>query len=477
MGTIDEMYLDNLDEWVNDENQIVTFKKLSLELKVHVNKAKQMLYSFVQHQRNNKDNDHLFVTYFVAGLSHPVVGVKTVKCMVVPEENIEAFKSTLSVVTSSHIYSVGRSKVKDDNKLYLADYDLIHKDSTTNTDIFKFSSIKYPKAKLRSDTEVESQKRYKTEPTTTKQVNGSSKQNGENGHASQKPKQNGENSNVSQKPAAKPQKKGGIAGMFANQAKKMSPEKDTKNKTKSPEKDTKEVKEEDSKDSKKNAKESSNKKGGVMAFFSKQTAKANEKPPEPVKKDKIVKSEPEVKQETIKKEPSPAKRKVSDKGKGKRSKSGQDSDDDSQKKRRRIKAVLIDSSSEEEMDYESPIPSPVREPSPAPESPVPKEVEKESPEKHSPEKTTYTNNGEKKRKRRRKLVPKTFMDDEGYMVTEKVWEDVSTDASETEQPPPKKPQEKVTKSPQKKKASPKKKSPPSAGGRKQAALTNFFKKK
>lgn len=40
------------------------------------------------------------------------------------------------------------------------------------------------------------------------------------------------------------------------------------------------------------------------------TAKADEKPPEPVKKDKIVKSEPEVKQETIKKEPSPAKRYV-----------------------------------------------------------------------------------------------------------------------------------------------------------------------
>lgn len=469
MGTIDEMYLENLDEWVNDENQIVTFKKLSLALKVHVNKAKQMLYSFVQHQRNNKDNDHLFVTYFVAGLSHPVVGVKSLKCMVVPEENIEAFKSTLSVVTSSHIYSVGRSKVKDDNKLYLADYDSIHTDSTTNTDIFKFSSIKYPKAKLRSDAEVESQKRYRTEPTTSKQVNGTSKQNGENSHVSQKPKQNGENSNVSQKPAEKPQKKGGIAGMFANQAKK----------TKSPEKDPKEVKEEHSKDSKMNTKEPSNNKGGVMAFFSKQTAKANEKPSEPVKKDKLVKSEPEDKQETIKKEPSPAKRQVPDKGKGKRSKSGQDSDDDSQKKRRRIKAVLIDSSSEEEMDYESPIPSPVREPSPAPESPVPKELEKESPEKDSPEKITSTNIGERKRKRRRKLVPKTFMDDEGYMVTEKVWESESTDASETEPPPPKKPQEKLTKqqSPQKKKASPKKKSPPSAGSRKQAALTNFFKKK
>lgn len=68
-----------------------------------------------------------------------------------------------------------------------------------------------------------------------------------------------------------------------------------------------------------------------------------------------------------------------------------------------------------EMEYESPIPSPIREPSPLPESPKPKEVKTDSPKKESPEKVTYNETGEKKRRRRRKLVPKTFMDDEGYM--------------------------------------------------------------
>ena len=64
------------------------------------------------------------------------------------------------------------------------------------------------------------------------------------------------------------------------------------------------------------------------------------------------------------------------------------------------------------MDYESPIPSPVREPSPEPEpeSPVPQKTKEESPQEESPPET-----GERRRIRRRKLVPKTFMDDEGYM--------------------------------------------------------------
>ena len=30
-----------------------------------------MLYAFVQDQRNKKDNDNLYVTYFVAGLTKP----------------------------------------------------------------------------------------------------------------------------------------------------------------------------------------------------------------------------------------------------------------------------------------------------------------------------------------------------------------------------------------------------------------------
>lgn len=66
-----------------------------------------------------------------------------------------------------------------------------------------------------------------------------------------------------------------------------------------------------------------------------------------------------------------------------------------------------------EMDYESPVPSPVPSPTREP-SPVPDTPEKESPKKQEvPVKPSQ--NGEKHRKRRRKLVPKTFMDEDGYM--------------------------------------------------------------
>lgn len=73
----------------------------------------------------------------------------------------------------------------------------------------------------------------------------------------------------------------------------------------------------------------------------------------------------------------------------------------------------------------------------------------------------------KRRKRVRKQVTKTFVNDEGYMVTEKVYESASTDASddESKKPETKKPTEV---------AKPKKK------GRKvaenQSTLTSFFRK-
>lgn len=118
------------------------------------------------------------------------------------------------------------------------------------------------------------------------------------------------------------------------------------------------------------------------------------------------------------------------------------------------------------MEYESPAPSPVPSP-PREPSPVPDTQEKESPKKQEEVSAKPPQNGEKHRKRRRKLVPKTFMDEEGYMgrlcwmlysleppsdlwfvvvnlccsfaVTEKVWESESTDASDAEPPPVKEP--------------------------------------
>ncbi|XP_021379991.1 DNA polymerase delta subunit 3-like isoform X1 [Mizuhopecten yessoensis] len=452
----DTLYLENLEEYVNDENKIVTYRWFSTNLKVHVNQAKQMLYAFVQDQRNNHDNDNLSVTYFVAGLTKPVNGhQQTHKCTVVKEEDLEAYRSTLSVVTSSHIYSVQRANLKDSCALYTAEYDAIKESS-------KYTSIKFAKAKLRSGAEIESL--CKTSVPQTTETNKQIKTNGTS------------TTNGQSKPAAKPQQKAGIAGMFAKAAKK--PE----NKKEEP-KQEKEVKE-----NKPEKSGTAAKKGGMMSFFSKQTDK---KPEQSAREETKQESKPVIK--TEKKDdssPPPQKKKVEPKKATKKTHRKPDSDDESEnkKKRRRIKQDLFDSSSEEEdveIEDDSPVPSPIRELVTvlASDSEEEMEVTEPSPKKRSPQKPSPENreNGERRRKRTRRQVPKTFMDDDGYMVTEKVWESESTDASDVEPPPAvtketPKPQQKKSpqKSPQKK--SPQKKSPPT-GSTKQKTMMSFFKKK
>ena len=69
-----------------------------------------------------------------------------------------------------------------------------------------------------------------------------------------------------------------------------------------------------------------------------------------------------------------------------------------------------------EIEAESPIPSPVREQTPEPESPVP--VEK-TPEKQETDQSHAKDdkpaNTNKLRRRKRKLVPKTYLDEDGFM--------------------------------------------------------------
>ncbi|XP_061185669.1 DNA polymerase delta subunit 3-like [Saccostrea echinata] len=429
----DSMYLENLEEYVNDEGKIVTYKWLSLNLHVHVNEAKQMLYTFVEKQREKKEE--VTATYFVSGLSKPNDGCQVYTCTVIPEEELESYKNSLSTVHSVHVYSVQKASLKDSNSLYLADYDCVKENLF---DVHKYSSIKYGKAKPTSDVKRPQAKPVKEEPKVT-QINSSTT----NGHPTASK-------------TKKDPKKAGIAGMFANASKNTEDKKieDHKPETEGPSVGAKQDRK-PQKDSKK---------GGVMNFFANHTGKKGAPKSEEVQK--------EDKRNDEKKKDSPPKQN----GRGKRSKKTRDAESDeeeSKKKRRRIRMDVSDSS-EEEMDYESPAPSPVpsppREPSPVPDSP-----EKESPKKEE-NSVKPAQNGERHRVRRRKLVPKTFMDDDGFMVTEKVWESESTDASDTEPPPPVKDTPKAA-SPQKKKASPKKKSPPSTASRKQMSISSFFVKK
>ncbi|KFM72813.1 DNA polymerase delta subunit 3, partial [Stegodyphus mimosarum] len=111
--------IDKLEQLICDENKIVTYKMLSRELKIHVNKAKMYMFEFLMKQ-NLKANANLQVHYFLAG----DVGQdnrKVMKVLVVSQDAVEQAKQKFRELTSCHIYSINKEKIMDECALYTAD--------------------------------------------------------------------------------------------------------------------------------------------------------------------------------------------------------------------------------------------------------------------------------------------------------------------------------------------------------------------
>ena len=275
----------------------------------------------------------------------------------------------------------------------------------------------------------------------------------------------------------KAEPKGSIASMMFSGSKKTSTDSSTKTAATQNEKS----------DTVTKSKKTKEPKGSIVSMFASAPKKTGGKPSPTVQTSPTPDVRTDTRQEAVKEKGKPLKI-------GRTKKKGSPCSDDElkpdSKRRKRIKEDLFDSSSEEEMDIleDSPVPSPIREPSleperePSvePESPTPETKEDRLQEDATEEKSST---GGTRRRRTRKLVPKTYMDESGFMVTEKVWESDSTDASEVEEITLKQTQKKeTTKQPEpeplKKQAkgrkSPQKKGP--ASGKTQASLTSFFKK-
>ncbi|XP_077307350.1 DNA polymerase delta subunit 3 isoform X2 [Lithobates pipiens] len=458
---MDEMYLDNIDELVTDHNKIVTYKWLSHTLGVHVNQAKQMLYDYVTRKRKENQSAQVHVTYLVTGKC-VTEGFPYHKVAVVKEEKLEATKSKLALVANIHVYSVQKATLKDSAPLFNTDYDIV-KNNLQNCN--KFSAIQCPDAVPRS-AEVMAQLRN---------VNGQTTQ-----EVTSAPRINGHASPPVAKVAA-PQPKG-IMGMFARStAKPQESSKEAKTEPKeaaAPETSSK----------------SSTKSRAMDNFFGKASLnkpKASTPAIEPVKEEKpaaqpihVPPPEPKEAKETKAPEkgkgtidvPPPEPKevketKVPEKGK-KRLKRAEMSDSDEEgvklvKRRRRIKQPRPDSSDEED---EVPVPD-VRTPSPPPEPAVKMETETQP----------QTQPGEKIRKRRRVLKSKQFLDEDGCMVTEKVYESEScTDSGEefTKSKPAASNSSTSTAKPKTKaETKPSKKVPAASKGTKQASIMGFFQKK
>ena len=110
---VDDMYMENLEEWVLEEDKVVTYKYLSRNLKVHVNVAKQMLFNFVQSRQSSGDN--LGVVYLMSGLvpakggEDAATAATCQKVVLVKEQDRETVRAKFSELLSEHVYSVQKS--------------------------------------------------------------------------------------------------------------------------------------------------------------------------------------------------------------------------------------------------------------------------------------------------------------------------------------------------------------------------------
>ncbi|KAJ8342813.1 hypothetical protein SKAU_G00327410 [Synaphobranchus kaupii] len=466
---MDDLYLDNIDEFVHDHNKIVTYKWLSLTLGVHVNQAKQMLFHYLDQKRKESSGSRLHATYLVSGkcLEKGSMGHKVA---VVREDQLEDVKSKMEVTASVHVYSIQKAVLKDSGPLYSTDYDAV-KDNLKNCS--KYSAIRCTSAVPMSPAELQRAQEVAQAPPAAAETE--SNRSALNGHAPQ-----------ASKPATKQPK--GIMGMFAN---KSTP------KTQECSKEVKMEVEEDTAMAGTSKSKPSPKMNAFSNFFGKPTSSktkpnteksdraikeeaggpqtssvANEKPPASppkaqvdIKQEKPKSSEPEVKKS--KDRSSKTKRlELSD--------SEDEKFESQKKKRRRIKKPQPDSSDDEAVIPETPPSRDVETPTPSPESQVKKE--------RVPHAEENADGG--RRKRRKVLKSHTFMDEEGCIVTEKRYESESYSESEDDfkacKPPPPKEFAPLKPSAGKKKKEEEKRSQKKAAANKttkQASIMGFFQKK
>ncbi|XP_029557131.1 DNA polymerase delta subunit 3 isoform X3 [Salmo trutta] len=436
---MDDLYLDNIDEFVNDQNKIVTYKWLSLTLGVHVNLAKQMLYHYLD-QKRKEGSARLHATYLVSG-KFVENGTTSHKVSVVREDQLEDAKSKMSLTVSVHVYSVQKAVLKDSGPLYSADYDAV-KENLRNCS--RYSAIRCADAVPMSSAEVQQAcETTQAPPPETEQIKAN-------------------HSNLASKPTSKQPK--GIMGMFAN-----------KNASKSQD-SSKEIKLEQKEDApvvETSKTKPAAKTNPVSNFFGKQAAK---------KPDKSIKEEVEIAQtsSSVDEKPSSpppkaetpvkeelAKDSVVEKditSKTKRlehSDSEEEKNESRRKKRRRIKKPEPDSSDDEVI----------------PDSP-PQLQEKRDP---SPSLEIQDLSDCKRRKRRRVLKSHTFVDDEGCIVTEKGYESESYSETEDDfkfsKPTPKNPNPPKPSTGKKEEKRSKKAAAASNKSTKQASIMGFFQKK
>ena len=407
----EELWWQNLIQWIIDEGKIVTFKTLAGMLNVHVNMAKKMLATFYQ----GPQQDKISAFYLIIGQLENNNGLSL---QVVAEKDVKRTEASLKKITSKHIFALCRSKMDMSTADILQALEEINRDPNQ---MIPLRAIKNGKIKMTAKEERES-----TEPKTKEKVE------------------------VKPEPDIE----------FEDNKKEDNKKEDNK-------------KEDNKKENKSNEASKATKKGGggsIAAMFAKAP------PPKPKKpKEEPVDSIPSPLVEEPSKDASQTK--VNSKKREKPTLK-------SNKKHKRIRMMSSSEEDEEDSTSESEKEEKKRYfTATEPESPEKEEQEdKENDEEVVPD----TPKNEKqdtaqKRRRGRKLVNKTFLDDSGFMVTKKEYVSCSESEEEEAKKSASQPKSKIpyTLGPlaKKPKSSEKSNEEQQSQPRKQATIKNFFTRK
>ncbi|KAG1655924.1 DNA polymerase delta subunit 3 [Nymphon striatum] len=420
----------------------------------------QMLHHYVSNQKEIGKND-LRITYFISGWQS-VNSLKRLKSFVVKEDNLEKVKSLFDQISSLHIYSIQRCKLLDYNALIIADYNKLKETKFSNS-ILSSESACNERLKHGQSDSTHMQK----DPLTIS--NPDAKFSSENSRilktvsapvASKNSTVPKEDFKTSSKPKSK-----GIAAMFNKNPSSTVSTSDKKVESKG-----------------KNVSVKSGK--GIVGMLAKQAEKSNNSDKSKVDKENTSFNKSEKENGKCSKSPdmsertdeniSVSKKKIdcSSKEKLKSKKAVKSVNRKKSQPRKRIRIMESESSSSsEDEEPEEEITEPVV--LDFGDDPI-----KEEPESKEDVGKVKVAAGPKNKKR--KLVDKTYIED-GFMVTNKVWESCSESESEELEPKPEsKPADRVKPVENHKKKtsnSVQKSKKQETSKSKQVTLMNFFKKK
>lgn len=105
-----------LKEMVLDEERLVTYVSLSKELCIHVNDSKLLLNKLVEEIKQKVPVDTINVSYIISGITEDFRGRTTVAV----EQDIADARSTFKAIFFEHVYSISKGLPKVDKVAFLA---------------------------------------------------------------------------------------------------------------------------------------------------------------------------------------------------------------------------------------------------------------------------------------------------------------------------------------------------------------------